>query len=228
MRYTLTGILAALVVPGLASAQFRGGPGGRPAHAGPAMRGGVPHAPGGGGFRIIQAPPLPRSPGFGLGVGTGSGYYPGYGFGGGYGLRGGYGYGYGGYGYGGFISDGYTSGYTPYYVLPQPTYLPGGGPGYVPSDSVPAGLVSGVLPATLVIQFPAPARVWLDGVAVEGEPDATWTLTSRDLRPGETATFRVRGRRTAGGKTYETSREIPLGPGARSRLLVVSGTEVAE
>lgn len=180
------------------------------------MHGGFATPPAGGGFRMVQAPPLPRTSGFGLGVGYGTGY----GLGGGY--RSGYGYG------GGFITGGY--GYSPYYVVPQPTYVGGGGggPTFVPAEPSGAGLVSGILPATLVIEYPAAAKVWLDGVEVPGDPDTTWTFTSRDLKRGETATFRVRGRWTANGKTFESVREIPLGPGARSRLLVVTGTEVRE
>jgi uncharacterized protein (TIGR03000 family) len=224
MRRYLTATLAAVVLTGPTAAQPRGGPP-PPGFRGPAMRGGVSRPPTAG-FRIVQAPPVPRTTGFGLGVGLGSGYYPGYGPGG-YGLRGGYGYGgYGGYGYGGFIGGGYD----PYYVVPPPV-VTGGGPVFVPTapaEPNTAGAVSGVLPATLVIQFPAAARVWLDGVEVPGDPDTTWTFTSRDLRPGETAAFRVRGRWAAGGRTYESEREVPLGPGARSRLVVVSGTEVTE
>lgn len=219
MRYLLFGSLVLIATASPTPAQPRGGHGPGPGfHGGPAMHGGF-GAPAGGGFRIVQAPPVPRSTGFGLGVGYGSGY----GLGGSY--RGGY-----GYGAGGFITGGY--GYSPYYVVPQPTFIGdgggGGAPTFVPADPSGAGLVSGVLPATLVLEFPAPAKVWLNGVEVPGDADTSWTFTSRDLKRGETATFNVRGRWTANGKTFETVREVPLGPGARSRLLVVSGTEVRE
>jgi uncharacterized protein (TIGR03000 family) len=160
------------------------------------------------GFRILQAPAGYRPPG--LARAQPYGFYPTYGFG------------------GGFI----TGGYAPYYVVPPPVFLAdpapvGGGP-VAPAGPSTVTAVSGVLPATLVLQYPAAARVWVDGVEVKGDPDEEWTLTSRPLRPGETATFKVRGRWEQGGRTYEAVREVPLGPGARSRLLVVSGTEVKD
>jgi len=152
-----------------------------------------------GGFRIVQRPTTPQ---------VGPGFIPGSGFGG-----------------------GFVPGYIPYYVVPPRAFPTGGG--VVPASAAPAEpsgatVVSGVLPATLVIEYPAAAKVWLNGVEVPGDAGATWTFTSRDLRRGETATFRVRGRWAVGGKTFESEREVPLGPGARSRLLVVSGTEVRE
>ena len=212
----LTGLAAASLGVGNATAQPRGSFGGGFRGPGPGMRPGAPR----GDFRIIQAYPLPRTPGFA------PGFPPGYGFTGGIGVPGGFGYGYGGVGYGGFISGGYA----PYYVVP-PAVISGGGGGVAPpvvSEPSTALAVSGQLPAILVLQFPAAAKVWVDGTEVAGEPDTEWTLTSKVLRPGETATFRVRGRWEAGGKTYEAVREVPLGPGARSRLIVVSGTEVRE
>lgn len=211
MRFTLTGLVAVTLCTGAATAQPRGSfGGGVRGGPGPGMRPGGS----GGNFRMIQAYPLPRTPGFNNGFNNG--FVPGYGFGGGLGY---------GYGYGGFI----TGGYAPYYVVPQPVFVGGGG-GAAPVSAEPstAGAVSGLLPATLIMQYPAAAKVWVDGVEVAGEPDTDWTLTSKALRPGETATFRVRGRWEAGGKTYEATREVPLGPGARSRLIVVSGTEVRE
>lgn len=210
MRRFLLVTLVAVATMSPASAQPRGGYG----PAGPMMRGGFGAPPAGGGFRMVQAPPLPRTSGFGLGVGLGTSY------GGGGGYRGGYGYGSGGFFAGGI-------GPSPYYVAPQPIYIPGG-PAAAPAEPSGATVVSGVLPATLVIEYPAAAKVWLNDVEVTGDVDAMWTFTSRALRPGETATFRVRGRWTAGGKTFESERVVPLGPGARSRLLVVSGTEVRE
>ncbi len=207
--FLLTGLTAATLGVGDAAAQPRGSFGGGFRGPGPGMRPGAPR----GDFRMIQAYPLPRTPGFA------PGFYPGYGFGGGFGVP-------GGYGYGGFLSGGYA----PYYVVPPAVISDGGDGGAAPVAAGPstALAVSGQLPATLVLQFPAAAKVWVDGTEVAGEPDTDWTLTSKVLRPGETATFRVRGRWEAGGKTYEAVREVPLGPGARSRLIVVSGTEVRQ
>jgi hypothetical protein len=208
MRRFLLGTLVAVAGTAPAVAQLPAGTGSPP---------GMPPASGFGGgfgnrvylgprqpgsFRMTQAPGF-RAPGFGQPYPTG--VYPGYGWG------------------GGFVAGGYA----PYVVVPVPVEVPQSVPsGPAPPSTVTS--VSGVLPATLVLQYPAAAKVWLDGVEVPGSPDDTWTLTSRDLRPGETATFRVRGRWASGGRTYESVREVPLGPGARSRLVVVSGTEIRE
>lgn len=242
MRRLLIGTLALSVTAGTAAAQHRGGPpgGGHPAggahHPAPPAHHAAPPANHGSNFRMVTAPPVYRPGGVGLyggglyGGGLGGVTLGGYGLGlGGYGLRSGYYNGglYGGnyYGSGGFVSGGYA----PYYVAPQPAYTPATGGVYlppVPADPPTATALSGELPATLVVQFPAAARVWLDGVEVPGDADPSWTFTSRDLKPGQTATFKVRGRWEADGKTFEAVREVPLGPGARSRLVVVSGNEV--
>jgi uncharacterized protein (TIGR03000 family) len=80
-------------------------------------------------------------------------------------------------------------------------------------------------PATLIVQFPAAADVWFNGEKAAGAGEEH-TLISRALKPGERFTFDVKGRWTAGGKTYESKRTVTLGSGDRSRLLVVSGDEV--
>ncbi len=211
MRLLLLVPLVAAATAGPVGAQLRGGAGpvGPAQHGGPAMRGGFGGPPAGSGFRMVQGYPLPRTSGFGIG-------------GGGYGSGLGYGYWSGGYIPGGV-------GPSPYYVVPQPAYVPsGGGPAVVRGEPSGATAVSGVLPAKLVVEYPAAAKVWLNGVEVPGDADTTWTFTSRDLRPGETATFRVRGRWSAGGKTFEAERDIPLGPGAQSRLTVILGRELRE
>lgn len=220
MRRFLLGTIAAIAASTPAYAQFRGGPIGPAPRGGPPMQGGF-GAPAGGGFRMVQGYPLPRTSGFGLGVGLGTGY----------GLGGGYRNGYG-YGAGGFIPGGYGYGYdyAPYYFAPQAAPAPivvGSAPA-VPAEPSGAAALSGFLPATLVLQYPAAAKVWLNGVEVPGDADTSWTFTSRPLGRGDTATFRVRGRWVAGGKTFESEREVSLASGARSRLLVVSGNEVKE
>lgn len=81
-------------------------------------------------------------------------------------------------------------------------------------------------PATLTLQFPAAAEVWLDGKKVEGTAAEERVLNSPVLKPGETYTFAVKGRWTNGGKTYEATRKLTLNSGDRSRLFIVSGEEV--
>ncbi|HEX4608311.1 MAG TPA: hypothetical protein VH092_08905 [Urbifossiella sp.] len=221
MRRFLFGTLAVIVTGGTAVAQHHGGGGHAGGHVGGAHMGAA-HVGGfhpAGNYHIVQSP-VYRSGGIGL-YGGGIGLYGGYG-GLGYGGYGGGGYGGGGYGYG-------AGAYSPYYGSPSYGALGAGGPVYVPVlPNTPPAAISGLLPATLIIQYPVAAKVWLDGVEIPGDPDVSWTLTSKDLRPGETATFKIRGRWEADGKTYEATREIPLGPGARSRLVVVSGNEVKE
>jgi uncharacterized protein (TIGR03000 family) len=133
----------------------------------------------------------------------------------------------GGYGFGG---------YDPYY----------GYYGYAPSASfnfgppiyenppmeirppVGALAIGDQFPATLVLEFPAPAEVWVDGQKGEGKPTTEWTLTSPLIRTGTDFTFKVKARWKAGGKTYEYERNVTVASGNRSRALVVAGTEVKE
>lgn len=82
------------------------------------------------------------------------------------------------------------------------------------------------LPATLTVQFPNVAEVWVNGKKADGDAAVERVLTSPTLRDGERHTFEVRGRWTSGGKTYEATRTVTLSAGDRSRLLIVSGTEV--
>ncbi len=114
--------------------------------------------------------------------------------------------------------------------------------GIVPTNSVISGapasvaesaqrpertvVLSNEFPATLSLQFPAAAEVWLDGKKVSGDAAAERVLTSPVLRPDQTYTFNVKAHWTIGDKTYETTRVVKLGPGDRSRLLIVSGDEV--
>lgn len=82
------------------------------------------------------------------------------------------------------------------------------------------------LPATLVLQFPNAAEVWVNGKKADGDTAPERVLTSPTLKPGEQYTFEVKARWMSGGKAYEATRTVTLGAGDRSRLLVVSGTEV--
>jgi hypothetical protein len=168
----------------------------------------------GSGFRP-PAPPvglraLPQRPVYRAGY---TPFYP-YGYGG---------YGYGGYGYGfggGFITSGY---YSSYYVVPGPGLYDAPPPVAAPATPTHIVELSGQYPATLVLEFPAAARVWLDKTQVPGDPATTRTITSPVIRPGEQHTFHIRAEWDTGGKSYEYHRDVTLGPGDRSKLLVVSG-----
>ncbi|MDB5311845.1 MAG: hypothetical protein JWO38_6047 [Gemmataceae bacterium] len=132
---------------------------------------------------------------------------------------------YGGFG-GGFI----TGGYSPLYMDPGPgAYdLPPPPQGQPFDPPGPLVEVSGEATATLSVQFPAPASVWLDGKELPGKAATDRRLTSPVLRPGEQYMFHIRARWETNGRTYETTKDVPLGPGDRSRLLVVSGTAVTD
>jgi hypothetical protein len=111
-------------------------------------------------------------------------------------------------------------------VLPDPVPVP------VPAARRPEPttpvVTSGEARATLVVQFPAAAEVWVGGKKVEGGPVAEWTLTSPVLSMGEAHTFEVKGQWKAGGKTFEASRLLTVLAGDRSRSLVVSGIEAKQ
>ena len=89
-------------------------------------------------------------------------------------------------------------------------------------------MLSNEFPATLTVQFPAAAEVWLDGKKVKGEASTEQVLTSPVLAPGQKYTFAVRARWSSGGKTYEATRSVALGAGDRSRMHILSGDEVRE
>jgi uncharacterized protein (TIGR03000 family) len=140
----------------------------------------------------------------------------------------GYGYGYGNYGYGGLGGGYLTSRYSylsPYNYGNQTTAGFSSPSYYYPQHIVS---LSGEFPATLVLEFPAPARVWLNDKEVPGEQSTTRTLASPVLRPGQQYTFHVRARWKLNGKSYEYTRDAAVGTGDRSKLLVVSGTALTE
>jgi uncharacterized protein (TIGR03000 family) len=121
----------------------------------------------------------------------------------------GIGYGFGGYGY-----------------AVEPQYLPSPAPEQRGTDSVIP--LAREFPATLTLQFPAAAEVWLNGKKLDGEASEERVITSPVLKMNEKYTFEVKARWKQGGKTYEAKREVAVGSGDRSRLFIVSGEEVKE
>jgi uncharacterized protein (TIGR03000 family) len=83
-------------------------------------------------------------------------------------------------------------------------------------------------PATLTLQFPAAADVWLNGKKVEGTAAEERVLTSPVLKPDQKYTFNVKARWKSGGKTFEAKRAVLLGGADKSRLFILSGDEVRE
>lgn len=135
----------------------------------------------------------------------------------------------GGYGYSPYVDQfyapftAYAGGYLPSDVLPGPVV------GEPIMEVAPTRIVelSNEFPASLTLEFPAAAKVWLDGQPVAGEAGKERVLTSPVLKPGDKYTFKVRAEWDANGKTYEYTREVSAGPGDRSKLTVLAGTPVS-
>lgn len=135
----------------------------------------------------------------------------------------------GGYGWGGW------GGWLPFYTYPAPLYV---SPFEPPNNALPARPLVGrpeptitlanEFPATLTLELPAAAEVWVGGKKADGAAAAEWTLTSPTLKAGESHKFEVRARWSSGGKTYEAERTVEVASGNRSRVLVVAGTPVKE
>ena len=225
MRHTVLATIALLLLPLAASAQPSGprhsgfGGGIRPLGVGHApvvspsipftpLSGGLGGAFSGGSISPYRSSYYGSTPGYGYWPGFG-GFYPYYG----------YGYGYGGYGYG----WGGSSYLSPSVTIQTPLYVP------VPvAPAEPNVELSSEAAATLVLEFPAPAEVWVNGKKGEGEPQETWTLTSPSILLGTDYPFEVKARWKANGKTYQYEKSVEVAAGKRSRSLVLSGTEIRE
>lgn len=130
---------------------------------------------------------------------------------------------HGPFGYGFFGFGGYYPPYAgPVVVIVEP---PAAGPARRPEPSV---VLANEFPAILNAQFPAPARVWLNGKELPGGAKGAWALESPALPVGTAHTFEFEARWELNGKTYTAKRAVPVRAGDRSRLQVVSGTEVRE
>jgi uncharacterized protein (TIGR03000 family) len=131
----------------------------------------------------------------------------------------------GGYGFGGYYGYDYGYGYgMPLYAAP----VQFAAPAFVEPAPERTIALANEFPATLVMEFPAPAEVWVNGKKGDGEPNTEWTLTSPVLKAGGEFTFEVKARWASGGKTFEYTRSVTVAGGQRSRALVVSGTEIKE
>ncbi len=132
---------------------------------------------------------------------------------------------WGGY-WGGFYSDFYSPGFFPppqVVVAPQPVPAPVVNPARMAED---ADRAAAFAPATLTLELPAVADVWLDGEKQASSADATRTLKSPPLKLGAEYTFRIRARWTESGTTYETTPTSTVRAGERGKLTVYAGTPV--
>jgi hypothetical protein len=82
------------------------------------------------------------------------------------------------------------------------------------------------LPATLKLEFPAPADVWWNGEKQAGPATSTREIQSLPLKLGTEYTFSIVARWTADGTTYEVSRTSTVPAGRTGKLLVIRGTPV--
>jgi uncharacterized protein (TIGR03000 family) len=102
-------------------------------------------------------------------------------------------------------------------------------PPAVPARPPEPGIVlANEFPAALSVQFPVAARVWLNGTELPGAAKEEFTFESAALPLGASHTFELKARWQQKGKTYEATRTVSVRAGDRSKLIVVSGTEVRE
>ena len=122
-------------------------------------------------------------------------------------------------------------GWSPFYgypvEIPVPIEVPV--PVYVPvSPPEPQVELSGEMSAILVLEFPAPAEVWVNGEKGAGDARVEWTLTSPPVILGTEYMFSVKAKWTANGRTLEYEKTVPVAAGVRTRSLVLSGKEIKE
>ena len=111
----------------------------------------------------------------------------------------------------------------PVVIVNAPVVVPAAAPTR-PNDM--PSIVFAEVPATLKLQFPAPADVWLDGVKLDGPASTARELPSVPLKIGAEHIFRIKARWTLDGTTYEVERISTVPAGGTKKLLIVSGTPV--
>jgi uncharacterized protein (TIGR03000 family) len=145
------------------------------------------------------------------------GYYPYSGFGLGLAL-GSLGYGYP-WGYGSGYSYPYDFGsYTYPYYYPDSTYY---APGYVENDVTvtpsqsyyPPAEPAVATSATLTVQLPADAKLWIDGQPTTQTGPVRTFQTPTNLEPGRTYSYKLTAEWVENGQTVTREREITFQPG---------------
>jgi uncharacterized protein (TIGR03000 family) len=103
---------------------------------------------------------------------------------------------------------------------------------FVPRNIAPARLepviipevIPEELPATLTVEFPAPAAVWANGKPVSAR-SLQIALDTPPLRYGETFDIRIRARWEVKGKPVEYARTVEVSGGRSVRLTVLAGNQ---
>jgi uncharacterized protein (TIGR03000 family) len=134
---------------------------------------------------------------------------------------------WGGY-WGGFYSDLYVPGLFPQpqvVILPQAVPVPVAppNPARIAEDADKAAALAA---ATLTLELPAAADVWLDGDKQPSSTDTARTLSSPAMKLGTDFTFRVRAQWVENGTTYEAKQTTTVRAGERGKLTVYAGTPV--
>lgn len=106
-------------------------------------------------------------------------------------------------------------------VETPPAVIPLQPAGTAPSNPFPVTL-SGTGAATLVVSLPSTGDVWFNGVK-QKDGGKEYTLTSPDLRAGDSHKFEVRAEWTADGKRYRADRTVSVSAGDRQKLTLVLG-----
>ncbi len=135
--------------------------------------------------------------------------------------------------YGMFAYDAPLNGayYAPYY-LPFTTPIPSNDFPAPPLQPTGVGPITTFkltgLPASLTMQFPASADVWLNGKRVEGTAAIKQEFTSPTLKPGQQYTFDIKAEWISNGKNYEYSRAVKVPAGDRAKVTVLAGSPKGE
>jgi len=122
--------------------------------------------------------------------------------------------------YPGFYAPGL---YPPPVVIPQPEPVAPPNPARLAED---ADRAAATAPATLTLDLPAAADLWLDGEKQPSSTDTTRTLVSSPLPIGREFTFNIRAQWVENGTTYEAKKTTTIRAGERGKFAVYAGTPV--
>lgn len=129
--------------------------------------------------------------------------------------------------WGGVYPGFYTPGLypPPVVVVPQPQPAPVApvNPARAAED---ADRAAATAPATLTLELPAVADLWLDGEKQPSSADTTRTLVSAPLPIGREFTFNIRAQWVENGTTYEAKKTTSIRAGERGKVAVYAGTPV--
>ena len=95
-----------------------------------------------------------------------------------------------------------------------------------PTTTDDIALATAEVPATLTLELPAPADVWVNGRKLDGPAVATRQIDSPPLKLGSEHTFELKARWTADGVTYEVERTSTVAAGRTRKLAIFRGTPV--